>query len=480
MSDWRSDSSIETYGYNTNRTYTDGFFYHYDPRRMSAIAALAGQPSPDPTVPFTYADFGSGFGMTALLLARALPHGQFFAIDFIKDHITVGRQAAKAMGVKNITYIQAGFDDIVSDVLPPLDYATAHGVLSWVSSEVRGQLRACIKHFLKPNGLFMSSFNHVSGWGDTIAARELLKDGYDLGLEEAAIRDLTLSVINAGVESKERDYPRMLKSIQKENLDYIQHELLNNHWTCFTNRQMASEMAEIDMCFIGPWRSPMQKREVQERPLEITDRVFWEDAFFLRKGASFQRALFAKAPLAEPVLSRCLPLFEGHFTLAPGEDLPTTGGLATTSLRSHAPYASITLKELEELFKGQDGALEMMSAILSPRMIFTSQPVVPVENLRAFDIAAPVKKQFETQQSLNLKVTTIALVDMQATIDVPNDILLILKTCARTAPNDFAPRLASAGWLNEPSPAQEETVESWRREWGPWLAGLGAIEPIDL
>lgn len=480
MSDRRHVSSIEAYGYNTNRTYTQGFFYHYDPRRMSAMAALVGQASPDPTEPFTYADFGSGFGMTALLLARALPHGRFFAIDLIEEHVTVGRQAAKIMGVDNITYIQAGFDELVPDALPPLDYATAHGVLSWVSSEVREQLRACVKHFLKPHGLFMSSFNHVSGWGGTIAAREFMKDGYDLGMEEAAIRDLTLSVINVGVENGKRDCPRMLKSIQKENLDYIQHELLNNHWTCFTNRQVVDEMAEGDLCFIGPWSSPMQGREVEERPLMITDRVFWEDAFFLREGASFQRALFAKAPLVAPVLSRRLPLSENHFTLAPGEDLPKEGGLATTNLRSRAPYASIPLKELEDLFGGQNGALEMMPAILSSRMVFTSQPVIPVEGLGAFDIAPAVKKQLETQQRLNLKVTTLALPNIQATIDVPNDILLILRTCACTAPNDFARRLGEAEWLDEPSPAHGAAVKLWHREWGPWLAGLGAIKSINL
>ena len=470
--------SISAYGYNTKRTYTQGYFNAYDPRRMSAVAAVSGQAGPDPTKPFTYADFGSGFGMTALLLARALPHGQFYAIDFIEEHITTGRRAAELMGVENITYVHAGFDSLGEGDLPPLDYATAHGILSWVSAEVRGQLRRCLDNFLKPTGLFLTSFNHIAGWGDTIAARELFKAGYDMGLAERGIRDLTLSIVEAGVSKKERSYPSMLRSITKDNLDYLQHELLNNHWTCFTCRQVAEEMEEIGFSFIGPWLSPMQIRPVTDRPLGIEDRLFWEDAFFLRTASTFQRMLFAKEPLAVPPLTQRADLPAVHFTLSPTEKVPPNSKLAETDIGTSAPYGSMPLTELGRILPDADEVLGLDATVRSSTVAFTSRPVVPVEGVAAFVLSGDVKVQFKAQAALEIDTPAISVPAAQAVIDLPGDVILILKRCAGKNPADFARLLAGADWIDEPTPAHNAAVESWTKIWAPWLAGLGAIEPM--
>lgn len=470
-------ASLQAYGYNTKRTYTQGFFNKYDPRRMSALAALVGHGPPDPNAPFTYADFGSGFGMTAMLLARALPHGQFFAIDFIEEHMTTGRAAAAAMGIENITFIHAGFDALTGEDLPPLDYATAHGVLSWVSGEVRAHLRQCLDRFLKPESLLMASFNHLSGWGDTMAARELLKDAYDKGLDERAVRDLTLDVVKSGVSKGERHYPNMLKSIQKDNLDYLQHELLNNHWTCFTNRQIADEMAEIGLEFLAPWQSPMQARAAADRPLKIEDRIFWEDAFYLRRGASFQYALFARGPRQSPVLSGSVPIPAGHFSLAPGEALPAGSKLAATSLGSRAPFASLSVAELEALFPAPADVFEVMPAVMSRRMVYTAKPMHPTADPGAFTLAPDVHQQLEVQRQFNLRTPTLSLPGVQAVVDLPQEIMTILTRCAGQPPENFAQLLADTAWLDDPAPVHHASVETWRIAWAPWLAGLGAIRP---
>jgi SAM-dependent methyltransferase len=466
------------HGYNIQRQYTQAFFDFYDPRRIAALAAAGGRPHPDTSKPFTYADFGCGFGMTAVLFALAMPHGQFYAIDLMEEHVETGRAVADQLGLTNITFICASFDALQHSDLPPLDFATAHGILTWVAPEVRTHLREKVRNFLKDDGLFVASFNHVAGWGEVIAARDLLKFGYDHGLSEIEGANLVTSIIRAGVEYNGRTEPRLLRSLEKENPGYLQHEFLNEYWACFTNRDVAAEMALSGLTFIGPWRSPMHEVPVARRPKPISESLFWEDAIFLRLGASFQRAIFAIGDPASPMPGERTALPDGYFTLIPGKNIPETSPMFDTELGPRSPFRSLPVDALDTALPDMSKCIDISDTLQTPNLTFLSRSCSPQHDIGSFALSEEVATWLTAQVDHDIQCNALGLSTCGAAFNVPVNMLHILKTCAGGPVDRFALTLAEDDGLDEAQERHEASVRMWHAHWAPWLAGLGAITPL--
>lgn len=97
-------------------------------------------------------EFGCGTGSTAIALAPNVKHIR--ATDISARMIEIARDKAEAAGVTNVTFEQAGIDDLdVPD--GTYDAVLAHSILHLV--EDRDAMIARVHRMLKPGGVFVSS-----------------------------------------------------------------------------------------------------------------------------------------------------------------------------------------------------------------------------------------------------------------------------------------------------------------------------------
>ena len=136
-----------------DKPYT--WYYHrgQSPIRINYVARLKGVNTKPHTDPFTYLELGCGNGVTANALAASFPRGEFVAADMNPEHIDNAVSLADKGGLSNVRFINKRFEEIYNEDLPSFDYITLHGVYSWVSADVRREIRDIIDKFLAPGGL---------------------------------------------------------------------------------------------------------------------------------------------------------------------------------------------------------------------------------------------------------------------------------------------------------------------------------------
>ena len=127
------------------------------PDRLSIPAWLMGL-DPAPAEACRYLELGCGDGGTVLALAMALPDSEFVGVDLAPTAVLRGRHVAEAVGLTNVTLIQADVADLPGD-LGDFDYIVCHGVFSWVPEAARQGILRASKERLRPQGVAYLSYN---------------------------------------------------------------------------------------------------------------------------------------------------------------------------------------------------------------------------------------------------------------------------------------------------------------------------------
>ena len=250
-SDW-------TQGYVTDVLYTEHFFRELAPAWLNYVAALNGcQPRAlDPG--FTYMELGCGLGLTVALLAGAHPQGRFYGVDFNPAHVDWGRRFAAQAGIGNVEYLERSFLDMTAQEVPECDFIVLHGVYTWVGPEVRAGIQRIIRERLKPGGLVYNSYNCMPGWA---ADSPLQKVVYEMARHipgDASQRThAALKAVEALVGAKFAYFAatptagKMAAKMAERNANYLAHEFLNEYWTLFYSSDVADEMANAKLNFVG-------------------------------------------------------------------------------------------------------------------------------------------------------------------------------------------------------------------------------------
>lgn len=244
-------------GYVTDTTYVDRFFRELSPTWLNYVAALNGIKPPDLEQSFTYLELGSGFSTSAIVNAGAFPQGEFHACDFNAAHIAGARSHATAIGIGNIQFHQASFQELSLLDLPPFDFIVAHGVYSWVGDEARQEIRRIIKKNLKPGGLVYLSYNCLPGWSVEVPLRKLLVELASGSSDTPQRTEHALRLMKDLSTSKLRyfnDNPGALTAVDsyiKGSSNYLAHEFLNQAWEPFYSIDVAAEMAEVGTSYVG-------------------------------------------------------------------------------------------------------------------------------------------------------------------------------------------------------------------------------------
>ena len=130
-------------GYVTDIAYLPGYYRHQSPLHLRLACLLGGVSPPNLSSgsPLCYLELGCGHGFGALALAACNPSWRVTGIDFNPAHIAAARGLAAQAGITNARFIEADLATLTDDhrarEVPEADFATLHGLWSWVADPVR-------------------------------------------------------------------------------------------------------------------------------------------------------------------------------------------------------------------------------------------------------------------------------------------------------------------------------------------------------
>lgn len=151
--------------------YRHGAVSDSHPARVGAVARLLGINAAPPDR-CRVLELGCGEGMNLLPLAERFPKSEFVGVDFSAKQIAVADAARAACGIGNARFVCADLRTWKPE--SAFDYVIAHGVYSWVPTDVRERMLAICAEALSPNGVAYLSYNTLPGWALPGGVRKIL------------------------------------------------------------------------------------------------------------------------------------------------------------------------------------------------------------------------------------------------------------------------------------------------------------------
>ncbi|WP_181707280.1 class I SAM-dependent methyltransferase [Chthonobacter rhizosphaerae] len=248
-----------TSGYVSEISYTQGFYRELTPAVLGFVALSKGVSARKAEAPLAYCELGCGQGFSANVLAAANPHVSFHATDFNPTHVAGARALAAAAGSSNIRFYDDAFADFLArDDLPDFDIVSLHGIWSWISAENRRVIVEFIRRRLKVGGLVYLSYNALPGWASGMPLRRLLVDHAAVATGSIEKRIDAALAFSERIRSANSVYFRVnpgvgerLDRMKASSRNYLAHEHLNRDWEPFYHADVAAELDEAKLSFVG-------------------------------------------------------------------------------------------------------------------------------------------------------------------------------------------------------------------------------------
>lgn len=245
-------------GYINDARYPTTYIRELAPDWLNYVAALNGTLPCPLDQAFAYLELGCGAGFSSLTHAAAFPFGAFHACDFNRDGVAIGKKHARARAIGNIRFHEASFDGLLTEDLPEFEFIVLHGVYTWVGADVQRSIRNIIRDRLKVGGLVYVSYNCLPGWTSEVPLQRLIfelaegANGDSLQRTEQAIR--ALQRLSASGLQYFRDHPTATSAVEAyacSERSYLAHEYLNEAWKPRYSIDIAVEMAEAEIRYVG-------------------------------------------------------------------------------------------------------------------------------------------------------------------------------------------------------------------------------------
>jgi cyclopropane fatty-acyl-phospholipid synthase-like methyltransferase len=303
------------------------------PEQLATASLFHGGPCP-PIRDGALLEIGCGDGANLLALAFHRPDFRFVGVDASTAQIAEARRSSSHIGVANIALHAADIAEIGHE-LGTFDYIVAHGMMSWVSDEVRDQIFALCRNQLAPDGLLYLSYNTHPGWlarglvRDTVLRRTAAHQSLREMAGEARRR---ADVLRLGLQGNDHPYARLLsdelRRVDRVNERYLIHEYLAEHNRAFWFRDFALLAAQFGFRYVAEaafterdYRVPPAVREaaaeLERERLEIETLI---DVLWFRQ---HRASLFCHADRRSSLGPDRLPL--ERMTVASGLRAPSDG-----------------------------------------------------------------------------------------------------------------------------------------------------------
>ena len=274
--------------YVTDVAYVRHFCDDLSPTHLRFVAALNGFQAP-PADDFDYCELGCGNGDTTTTLAAAYPRSRFIGVDLNEEHIAFANGLASRGELDNVRFLERDFEKLDGRDLPDFDFICANGVLSWVAPNKWKAVVDFAYQKLKPGGLFYVSYNALPGWAPIEPLRRLLVDATrDVkgGSIERARQGIHFAqLLSAGGAAFFNGNPaakKMLDTMLGGGLPYVAHEYFHAHWRSMYFNEVAREMSESGLHYIGQLPLYLNYRDLTIPPALlplfklIEDRLIFE------------------------------------------------------------------------------------------------------------------------------------------------------------------------------------------------------------
>jgi trans-aconitate methyltransferase len=338
-----STNDLWTGGYVAELPYTFGFYRELTPAIHNFALAVKGfAQSGAAKESFTYCELGCGQGVSVALLAAAHPGARFYATDFNPTHAAHGRRLAAAAGLTNITFFDDSFEELAARDLPEMDCIALHGVYSWISPEARRSIVAFIRKRLKVGGVVYNSYNSLPGWAAAVPMRDMMVAHAAGSTAPIAQRIEAAIGFATKVEASGSKYfqanPTLkvrLERLAGMSRNYLAHEYFNRDWHPMYFRDVAREMAEAKLDFVGSAHltdhvdAVNLTTEQAQLLAETPDPMLQETLRDFMTNQQFRRDLYVRGPFRLAILDQLDQLRNMRFALsqAPADTPRTIAGL---------------------------------------------------------------------------------------------------------------------------------------------------------
>jgi hypothetical protein len=293
-----------TAGYNNSVAYTTGYYHEQSPTYLNACLAMQ-RVAPPALNGFTYCELGFGQGLTSLILAATHPDGDFYACDFNPLHVLAASSIKQEANLPNLTLLENSFGELAEGRvdLPMFDYVTVHGIISWISDEIRAQIVTFLSRYLKPGGVVQVSYNAMIGCAQVLPLQRLLRahageNGDDWG--QASELAKKVAALGSKHFARNPDSLGRLEEFDKLDARYLVHEYMHERWTSFYFTDIAREFAEAKLTYAGSARfsymSPVSWLSEEQRAWvdSIGDPVRAEELRDYFANRSFRSDIFVR------------------------------------------------------------------------------------------------------------------------------------------------------------------------------------------
>jgi SAM-dependent methyltransferase len=200
------------------------------PDRLATVGRLLGL-APTPIGECRVLEIGCASGGNLIPMAAALPRSRFVGLDFSAVQVRQGAADIAALDLSNVELLQADLRDF-GDEYGTFDYIIAHGVYSWVPSDVQEKLLAVCSRHLAPGGIAYVSYNTLPGWNIRGIVRDAMRY-HTRQFSDAATRvrqaRATLDFLAQAVEGADAPYAMMLRAEAEMLRRQADHYVLHDH-----------------------------------------------------------------------------------------------------------------------------------------------------------------------------------------------------------------------------------------------------------
>jgi methyltransferase-like protein/SAM-dependent methyltransferase len=200
------------------------------PSRLAVVATLFGLRPPNVET-CRVLELGCAAGGNIIPIAESLPKSQWVGIDLSTRQINDGQRLVEEIGLKNVSLRHASILE-VDESYGQFDYIIAHGVFSWVPTEVRERIFDICSNRLNPGGVAYVSYNTYPGWHMRGMIRDMMKYHSNRFTDTRQRIQQARALLDFLVTSarQEGPYSALLKSeldsIRNQSDNYLYHEHL--------------------------------------------------------------------------------------------------------------------------------------------------------------------------------------------------------------------------------------------------------------
>ncbi|MEH6477242.1 MAG: class I SAM-dependent methyltransferase [Sneathiella sp.] len=239
-----------------NVPYPSYCYVNTDPGRMSAIGALFGIDAPAIETA-NILEIGCAAGGNILPLAARYPNAKFTGVDLSQNQIDTARGKADSLQLSNIKFeaISIAAHKFGSE---KFDYIIAHGIYSWVASDIQAAILSVCQNHLSDTGLAYISYNTLPGWNSVKTVRDMMlyhvAKFEDPAMKTKEARGI-LTFISENVKSQDSPHKAMLlkeiKNLQNADDAYLLHDHLEDiNEPCYFH-QFMEKATSHDLAYLG-------------------------------------------------------------------------------------------------------------------------------------------------------------------------------------------------------------------------------------